>query len=286
MNSKLKFLLEALIKTFKRQKDFCPFCNRLLDDDKRIIDRKAYFVKLTKCSGCNLLVRLPTDSVNENEAFYQEEYSQGSTTELPGDEELVSLLAVSFKDTERDYSYYLELLDKMGISKAARILDYGCSWGYGTYQLQQAGFDTAGYEISKPRLQYAVEKLGVRPITDFSVVYDVFDVFFSAHVLEHVPDLKFVFDLADRVLKPGGYFVAVCPNGSEAFQKKSPLNFHKLWGKVHPILLTDKFVLENFREKLRIVGSFPLSNMPEEMKENSCHIEIADKWQLVFVYQK
>jgi 2-polyprenyl-3-methyl-5-hydroxy-6-metoxy-1,4-benzoquinol methylase len=282
MYSKLKYLIQAIWKGFQRKEEKCLYCGNSLNQ-VTVVDRKYYFTKLVKCSSCALLVRTPTDSVEESNAFYQEQYTQGYTTDCPSPTELDHLLKVSFKGTERDYSRYIAFFDSLRIPRTARILDYGCSWGYGLYQLKSSGYDAIGYEISKPRLKFGIDKLGISGVSDVNDLPDQVDVFFSSHVLEHLPDLKFLFDLAQKKLKSDGYFIAITPNGSETFRRKRPINFHHLWGKVHPILLSDEFVNKNFKNNVKLLGGFPLDKQIEKHQES--HVEVADKWELVFILQ-
>lgn len=282
MRGKLLYLLKAIFKRIIRQENRCPYCSKRLSEGI-VVDRKFCFTELVRCTGCALLVRTPTDSVEESKVFYQEKYSQGYTTDCPNPKELKRLLEVSFKGTERDYSRFIELFDSIGIARNSRILDYGCSWGYGVFQLKNSGYDAIGYEVSKPRLKFGIDNLGISGVSDTQNLPDVVDVFFSSHVLEHLPDLKFVFDLAQKLLRPGGYFIAVTPNGSEAFRTKMAINFHQLWGEVHPILLSDEFVTKNFKDNVKLIGGFPLEM--EVKKGFDRHFELSDKWELVFVLQ-
>ena len=71
-----------------------------------------------------------------------------------------------------------------------------------------------GYEVSRPRAKYAQEKLGLSVIDELSALDTNYEVFFSSHVLEHVPAPQQVIDLAKRVTQSGGIFVAFTPNGS------------------------------------------------------------------------
>ncbi len=279
--TKLKYLLTSIGKKFSGHKDICPFCAASLSD-ATVQDSKMFVIQLKKCS-CGLLVRTPTDSIKENDLFYQEEYEQGSTTDCPDEDALIKLINSNFKNSERDYSDYIQLLNLLGVQPGSKILDFGCSWGYGVYQFSKAGYQASGYEISKPRLHYGINKLNIAGESDVSKINGDLDVFFSAHVLEHVPDLNFVFETARKLVKPGGYFIAVTPNGSQAFRKNNSFSFHKLWGKVHPVLLTDDFVLNNFKSDLKIVGSFPL--MKAFNNSTVSHQEVADKWELLFCLQ-
>jgi 2-polyprenyl-3-methyl-5-hydroxy-6-metoxy-1,4-benzoquinol methylase len=199
------------------------------------------------------MYRVPTDDFATNFRFYQRAYKQGFTTELPSNDVLEALLAVKFAGTEKCYEYYITILRQLGLYKGARLFDYGCSWGYGSWQLAEAGYKVLAYEVSRPRARYAEEKLGVECISQNSEetfqrngLRHSFDCFFSAHVLEHVPSPGRVIKLARLALKPGGIFVAFTPNGSAAFRQANPRAWHLSWGQVHPCLLDDEFYHHEF----------------------------------------
>jgi 2-polyprenyl-3-methyl-5-hydroxy-6-metoxy-1,4-benzoquinol methylase len=65
-------------------------------------------------------------------------------------------------------------------------------------------------------------------------------------VLEHVPNPLQTLNKMLTWVKPGGMVVAQTPNGSRDFRAASPGAFHRLWGRVHPFLLTAEFVKRNF----------------------------------------
>ena len=279
--NKLKYVLESHLKSINPlRNNACPYCKSKLDSKKYLIDVKFYFTKLVECNFCKLLVRLPTDTISENNSFYQQNYKQGYTTDCPNFEELDALKKSNFENTERDYSRYITILTKLNVKSDAKILDFGCSWGYGLYQLNKAGYNALGFEISKPRLQYGIDNLNVIGYNNSTQIPNDLDVFFSSHVLEHVPDLKFVFELAFEKLKNGGIFIAITPNGSKEFQKKAPNDFHKLWGKVHPILLSKSFVEKNYKNLINIIGSLP------SKLENEFYSADLDQYEFIFVLKK
>jgi 2-polyprenyl-3-methyl-5-hydroxy-6-metoxy-1,4-benzoquinol methylase len=163
---------------------------------------------------------------------------------------LESLLQSRFIGSEKDYSTYITVLKALGVAYGQRVLDFGCSWGYGSWQLAAAGFQVTAYEISRPRCKYAREKLGVDAHEKLETLRESnFDVFFSAHVLEHVPSIRDVVEFALTKLRPGGLFIAFTPNGSEAFRQRQPKAWQKLWGMVHP----------NFPDSLFYRALFPNS---------------------------
>lgn len=211
------------------------------------------------------MYRVPTDDSDANFRFYQGSYKQGFTTEVPSDEVLDLLLHKQFEGTEKCYRYYISVLRHLGLDESARIFDYGCSWGYGSWQLAKAGYQVAAYEISKSRAKFAKEKLAIECISDITVgtfqgnLQGSFDCFFSAHVLEHVPSPARVVELAKLALRPGGYFVAFTPNGSKAFRQADPKAWHLFWGKAHPNLLDDEFYRHTFAATHLHLDSSPIN---------------------------
>lgn len=239
--NKYQYLLSSFGKRLKGQPSYCPHCKQP-EAQGRSVDTKYTVTRLIECTNCHLLYRTPADSVQEAHAFYQEEYEQGYTTGMPDDATLKQLLSAGFSNTERDYGRYVALMDALKVPRSAKVLDFGCSWGYGTYQFQQAGYAATGFEISQPRCKYAADKLGVDAHHRYEDLGSGYQVFFSSHVLEHVDSIADVWNLARRVLAPGGFFIGYTPNGSEAYRQANFRGFHLSWGLKHPNLLQDRFV--------------------------------------------
>lgn len=251
----------ASIARLRRAEESCPECG---SREASTIDRKALVTELRRCAGCRLIYRVPPDSETFNRIFYNMFYAQGFTTDVPDERRLAALLDSGFEGTSKDYRSYIETLFALGARRGDHLFDFGASWGYGSWQLSRAGFDVVATEISARRRDFAREKLGVRMVDDpfeadfLQSARASFDVFFSSHVLEHVPRPSRVWELGRALLRPGGLFVAITPNGSEAARKANP-NWRKLWGLVHPNLLDDEFYLTRFQAGNRLVGSLPLN---------------------------
>lgn len=229
------------------------------------MDTKAVVTELRECQDCHLYYRFPTDSVEDNRSFYQHAYKQGFTTDLPDDATLAHLKSTKFTGHEKSYAALIDLIYRLGLERGARIFDYGCSWGFGSWQFADAGYEVSAFEISVERAAYArtklsvdcadadaLEKLEARPD-----LYGSFDVFFSNHVMEHVPSPTEVITLAKRLVKAGGLFVAITPNGSLGFREVAPQCWHQFWGKVHPNLISDTFWAATFREHDHFIGALP-----------------------------
>lgn len=257
---RLSYLRRCIAAQISNDRFKCPNCG---SSQSSVVDRKYFVTQLRRCSACMLLFRTPTDDPLSNERFYESEYAQGFTTDLPSEEDLDSLKRRNFSGTEKDYSYYISVLTQLGLKPGAKLFDFGCSWGYGSYQLAKAGFEVAAFEIAPTRRRFAETKLGVRTVTDMSrTLIDFagqFDCFFSAHVMEHVPSPAHMLACAKELLKTNGLFVSFTPNGSNDCRSAFP-DWSKLWGEVHPNFIDDMFLDRSFSRSPRCVGSSPVTN--------------------------
>ncbi len=251
----------------------CPNCGR---DASHLVQRKYIFTELRRCESCLLLYRTPTDDPGLNRKFYQSDYAQGFTTDLPSPAALEEMKANRFIGTEKDYSHYVATIAKL-TPTGGSVFDYGCSWGYGSYQIGQAGFDVASYELSEPRGAFGRTNLGVNTV-EFDSWVDAhpksLDAFFSAHVLEHVPSPTTIFDKALRALKDGGVFIAFFPNGSASHRAADPRGWTQLWGQVHPNLLDEVFWTRAMRGRPALIGSSPVH--PESLTLPAAGLQVID----------
>src|SRR5919109_1153406 len=111
------------------------------------------------------------------------QFEQDFTTNCPDDHILTDLMRRQFKGTEKDYTVYIDVLKAVGIQPGRILYDYGCSWGYGSYQFAQAGYRVYSYEIGASRADFAAEKLGCQMLSEPEQIPDKADCFFSAHVI-------------------------------------------------------------------------------------------------------
>jgi len=258
---KIDYLFNCIRKHIKSEGFRCPNCGA---SGGAIVDRKYLVTSLRRCASCLLLYRTPTDSADENKIFYNEEYKQGLTTDIPNDDRINELISSQFVGSDVDYTQYINILSHINPGKNCHLFEYGCSWGYGSWQLSNAGFDVTAHEISRVRSQVAAEKLGVNTDDDpealsLNAGHEKYDVFFSSHVLEHVPSPSSVVALAWDLLRDGGYFVSITPNGSVDNRNVNPL-WRKVWGRVHPNFIDDMFLDSKFSKSARFFASSPFYN--------------------------
>ena len=249
--NKVRYFMGSAKKSLLQQGFDCPGCG---SSTSAVVSRKYFVTALRRCSNCALQFRTPTTSANENYLFYQDGYSQGFTTDVPSPEELDDLKQAGFEGAERDYSRAVRILTALGCQPGQRLLDYGCSWGYGSWQLAQAGYQVVGLEISAGRCEYAKKNLGIEAYDDPEDVTGPSDIFFCSHVIEHVPSPAKLLEFAVSSVKPGGWIVILAPNGSQQFRAVYPKEWNHLWGMVHPHFLDEVFLQQVFSESL-LVGS-------------------------------
>lgn len=196
-----------------------------------------------ECPSCALRFRVPKDDVASAAAFYEHHYDEGFTTAMPSDAQLRQLLSTRFAGHEKDYRLYVAVLEACGIRTPATVLDFGASWGYGSWQLRSAGYEVLGYEVARTRARFATERLGVVMIDDASRPPEPVDCFFSAHVMEHLADPNVLWRTARSALRRGGVLVAFVPNGNPDVEHADRNRYHRLWGQVHPLLITPRHLV-------------------------------------------
>jgi 2-polyprenyl-3-methyl-5-hydroxy-6-metoxy-1,4-benzoquinol methylase len=258
---KIKYLFDSALASGQKIK--CTFCK---SENCKEIDRKYLVTKLMECRNCHLYFRYPVDREEVNANFYQTEYTEKDniTTDLPDGPTLEQMKKEHFHTANKNGDRYLNMFARLFPGeKSLRITDYGCSWGYLTYQFKQAGHEVQGYEISRSRAEFGVRNLGVEIFSKENQLGKGNHIFFSSHVIEHHPDIASMIRLAESLLVTGGYFIAFCPNGSPEYRLKNPTAFHHAWGKVHPNYLNADFYKYIFENHSYYISGSPVN--PEDI---------------------
>ena len=208
--SQMSFLMRVVMSYGSPK--ICPYCSSA---KTRLAGRKKVLLELRRCEDCGLTFRWPGETVDFSRHFYQTAYKQSqAVTDLPDAATLAVWKANNFAGSPVDFAVRLDLLQTL--VPTGRVLDFGCSWGYAVFQMKQRGFDAVGFEISEPRARAGREALGVDILESLEELAHLpehsFDAIFSAHVLEHLPNLKDAFATFLRLLKPGGTLLAMVPN--------------------------------------------------------------------------
>jgi 2-polyprenyl-3-methyl-5-hydroxy-6-metoxy-1,4-benzoquinol methylase len=204
------------------------------------------------------MFRWPSDTEAINRSFYHDSYHEGLTTEVPDRNELSRMLESDFVGTNIDYAEKIALLQQ--VAPQGRALDYGCSWGYGVYKLQRAGYEAIGYELSKYRADYGRSNLDVNISADFSILErsGKFDVVFCNHVLEHCNDIGKVLTVITGLVANGGVLAIFVPNCDGARARAEGVKWGPMISEKHILAMTAEFFARNL-PKYDIEPSFASS---------------------------
>ena len=89
-----------------------------------------------------------------------------------------------------------------------------------------------------------------------------------------------------RLLKPDGVFLAITPNGSDAFRKANGPSWSSLWGNVHPQLISDDWILQATADPC-FISSLPI-DLPAiaAWKQERVVSGNLTGWELAFAVRK
>jgi 2-polyprenyl-3-methyl-5-hydroxy-6-metoxy-1,4-benzoquinol methylase len=236
----LKYLLWAAKAGRTGGDRSCPACAGAAT----LLRRKFFVVGLAECDSCGLRFRIPKDEASVTN-YYQSSYSADYPAHRPpSPDHLSSLIRTGFAhDPEKNFARYISFLSAAGLKPGATVLDFGCSWGFGSWQLLKAGYRVYSYDVSKPRADYARSSLHCNVVDDLSQIPERLDCLFSSHVIEHLTDPTLIWRIADNCLSTNGLMIVFCPNGEPA---REPLigrrHYGYLWPQVHPMVITPRFL--------------------------------------------
>jgi SAM-dependent methyltransferase len=223
----------------------CPYCAEAADLVRA--GRKRIIPEILRCPRCHLVFRFPPDTAADNRDYYERLYWQAEVTDPPSDEALVRYRRDGFPG---NLNFAPKLTVLRALRPTGRVLDFGCSWGYGVRQLLDAGYEARGFERSRRRAGFGRAKLGVEILDDDRLLSRLpdgsFDVIFSNHVIEHLPSLGESFDGFTRLLAPGGLLFAVIPNFTGRAARAGL--FWNWIGRDHPIAPDREFLAGALRE--------------------------------------
>ena len=114
---RIEFLFQAIYKN----QNFCPYCRSY---ESTVLASKYRFIKIKQCSRCYLCYTSPIYQPILSNNLYNRFYAgEGSTTNLPSDDQLIKLLKTSFKDSDKSIHNLKERRDNLNtrVEKAANI---------------------------------------------------------------------------------------------------------------------------------------------------------------------
>lgn len=238
------FFLEAI---FSKKDDICPFCRC---PNFKVVHKKAGIIDICLCGQCGLhwtnpIFRLP--------GFYEFLcYDEPRITyQVLKGKELEKAKAALFKGTGRDYSFFIDWLEKDIQGKT--LLEFGSSWGYFLYQAKNRGFEVTGVEISEKRRNFGIEHLKVPIVANLDLLLSEkrhFDIIVTFHTLEHLTNIYGIFTCFQKLLNKGGTLIISVPFLDDQQNEKR----FTIMGATHPLGFTRDFFMKNLP-----AGEFKLS---------------------------
>lgn len=265
LRDRAAFATTIIRKRLHGQPRTCPYCRCA---NTRMLARKQWLLELRECQECGLMFRYPKDDLIENFDYYQQQYQQATVTDLPSEAELKGHLATNFRNVGRDLTEHLGLVRQFSTGK--KLLDFGASWGYCTWQFQQAGYDAVGFEISRPRTEFGQKMLGVSMVNSTtSLPSHSVDIIYASHVLEHMPDPGVPLHEFRRLLAPGGKVFIFVPNGAGEPARRLGVKWTPLINQRHVMAYTPRFFANSLTRQgfLVEIASSPYDFPPRSYEE-------------------
>jgi SAM-dependent methyltransferase len=190
----------------------CPFCNHsshtpyLTCKDHTVSNE--YFI-VNQCVKCGLLFTSPRPDNTEIGTYYQSKEYVSHTNKSKG---MVGLLYPLVRRFAVDQK--VRLVKKL-IGKNDTVVDIGAGNGYFVKALQNAGFQSIGFEPSDDARKVALNefKVDIKPLHEISQTkQESIQCITLWHVLEHIHDLNETLSLIYRLLKQQGVLIIAVPN--------------------------------------------------------------------------
>lgn len=167
-------------------------------------------VGFRRCAACGLVYQAPRPSPAAIGAFYPPDYQPYRKAI---EDERWALLRLMRR---RKLAERRRLIERHCGVAPGRVLDVGCSTGLFLHEMDLAGWQVQGVELSEGAADYARQRFGLEVFTgmleDAPLAEGSFDVITFWDVLEHVYSPSATLALAARLLKPGGLVVVHVPN--------------------------------------------------------------------------
>ena len=219
--------------------------------------------------------------------FHRRDYNQGAITSLPESDELAVLIKTGFRNSPLDYDRFIKVLERLKFGQGSRVYEFGCSWGYGAWQFSEYGYSCMAWDIDEHRMHYGKTNLGVSIRTISDIEEQSLDVFFSSHVIEHVPLPGELIRQAMTRLRAGGILFNATPNGSDTFRSLSPKSAHKIWGLVHPQLIDEAYLRQFASSDFGLIVTSALAELDVDLlKQGQLHVGDLSGDELYFIIRK
>lgn len=150
-------------------------------------------------------------------------------------------LDVRYSERERPYTDYPGQLTAhlteqyLRGYRGAKLLDLGCGRGEFQHGFAELGFETTGFDRSRPQQPRFHERVVVGDYEQGGLPFSdgEFSVLFNKSVFEHVRDISPLLRECQRVLAPGGRMISLVPDWMAQWR-----HFYDDWTHVRPFTLT------------------------------------------------
>jgi SAM-dependent methyltransferase len=167
-----------------------------------------------RCRVCGSAVLDPMPSLEELITAYPEHYSFDQASQTRGLHRVLYWLETSLF-YHRIYQHSVRQVLQITGLRQGRLLDVGGGSGHRTRFFQKAGFECTVLDVDERPLQIARERFGLRTICGVLEQADLppesFDIITFYAVIEHLPDPRSTLQAAHRILRTGGWLVALVP---------------------------------------------------------------------------
>lgn len=192
-------------------------CNYCQKDDTDLVNQgndlylnREGNYRLVRCRNCGLIYQNPQPSSDELLAFYPAEVYERYSQSIKSERSLV-------RRADRSHGMMRRCQRVLKYSSpTGSLLDVGCATGDFIATMRQQGWQVEGVELNPVAAQYARQELDLTVHTGTleaaRFADNQFDVVTMWDVLEHLSDPRAALVEVNRVLKPGGLFVASIPN--------------------------------------------------------------------------
>ena len=134
--------------------------------------------------------------------------------------------------TRLAYQNRLRSIQKCGVGRSVKILDYGCGHGVFVEFLRQSGFDATGYDAY------------VDAYSDKGALTASYDVITAYDVIEHVNEPRDLFYRLATYLKPGGVLVVGTPAADQIDLSDTESFLMELHQPYHRHILSETALLD------------------------------------------
>lgn len=176
------------------------------------------------------------------------------------------------------------------INGEKRILDIGCSDGYGSFLIAKKAKETIALDIDRKTIEEAREKYKRKNLKfirgdALSLIWrNKFDVVVSFQVIEHLNDVDLYLTQIKKVLKKGGCFILSTPNRLLRLRKEE-----QPWNKFHVYEYEAgelEILLERFFSKVTMLGLQATPEIYEFEKKRLYFRRLIGKFDILHIYER